>query len=221
MVLLFAAPRGTCAPPQILDSSYFRDCARRVSLEATSAALPRGEFAPTTLTLSPVLYHPHSSSSPKLFPTVLLQRWVSPNLALAGGLGYGMTRQRITLLQNIGFRYLPAALAWGPFTPEIRFAKFRIEGLPEYTLKWQHLQWAYQASFGAWNVDAGISILSERIFPKESERNAPNVPGKLEVSTKCFTLTVGYDVFSWLRLSARMVAHPQFFTGGAQLSVAI
>lgn len=220
-MLWFAAPLGACSPPEILDSSDFRDFARRVSLEATAAALPRGEFAPTTLTLFPVIYHPDNSSGLKLLPTVLLQWWVSPNLALAGGLGNSVTEHWVVLLQNMGLRYLPAALAWGPFTPEMQFTMYRIEGLPEYTLKWQHFQWAYHASFGAWNVSAGAAFLSERIFPKESESNAPDVPGKLKMSTSSFTLSVGYDVRAWLRLSARVTTHPRFFSGGVQLSLAI
>lgn len=227
MVLVIGAPLIARSPGLILDRSYFLSFAEKVSAAMIPAPLPRGEFAPVTATFYPVAYRPHAGSGLQILSVISLQWWVSPNLAVVGGLGSGLTPQdaglmgqQVVQLLRIGLRYLPASLTLGPLTPEITFVQNRIEGLPEYGLKWNEVSWAYGAKIGFVNVAGALVLMFQSVFPR-LEVKAAGVSGKLEATTRFFLLSAGYDVFRWLRLSVQVKANPNFATGGVQLSLAI
>lgn len=220
MVLVIGAPLIARSPGLILDRSYFLSFAEKVSAAMIPAPLPRGEFAPVTATFYPVAYRPHAGSGLQILPVIGLQWWVSPNLAIVGGLGSGLAGQQIIQPLRIGLRYLPASLTLGPLTPEITFVQNRIEGLPEYGLKWNEVSWAYSAKIGFMNVAGALVLLFQSVFPRSTAKG-PDVPEKLEATTRVLALSAGYDVFRWLRLSVQVKANPDFVTMGAQLSLAI
>ncbi len=229
MVLVIGAPLIARSPGLILDRSYFLSFAEKVSAAMIPAPLPRGEFAPVTATFYPVAYRPHAGSGLQILPVIGLQWWVSPNLAVVGGLGSGLTPdtlirglmgQQVVQLLRIGLRYLPGSFTLGPLTPEITFVQNRIEGLPEYGLKWNEVSWAYGAKIGSVNVAGALVLMFQSVFPW-SEVKAAGVSGKLEATTRLFLLSADYDVFRWLRLSVQAKVNPDFITGGVQLSLAI
>ena len=226
MVLVIGAPL-IARSPGLRDRSYFLSFAEKVSTAMIPAPLPRGEFAPVTATFYPVAYRPHAGSGLQILPVIGLQWWVSPNLAVIGGLGSGLTPQdaglmgqQVVQLLRIGLRYLPGSFTLGPLTPEITFVQNRIEGLPEYGLKWNEVSWAYGAKIGSVNVAGALVLMFQSVFPR-SEVRAAGVSGKLEATTRFFLLSAGYDVFRWLRLSVQAKVNPDFITGGVQLSLAI
>ncbi len=173
-----------------------------------------------TATFYPMVYYPHTDSSLRLLPVIGLQWWVSPNLALVGGLGSGLNGQQVVQLLRIGLRYLPESLALGPFRPEITFVKNGIEGLPDYRLTWNEASWAYGARFGSVNITCALVFVYQSIFPG-SEAEASDVPDKLEATTRMLALSAGYDLFRRLKVSVQAKVGPGFITGGTQLSLAI
>ena len=227
MVLVIGAPLIARSPGLILDRSYFLSFAEKVSAAMIPAHLPRGEFAPVTANFYPVAYRPHAGSGLQILPVIGLQWWVSSNLAVAGGLGSGLTPQdaglmgqQVVQLLRIGLKYLPGSFTLGPLTPEITFVQNRIEGLPEYGLKWNEVSWTYGAKIGSVNVAGALVLMFQSVFPR-SEVKAAGVSGKLEATTRFSLLSAGYDVFRWLRLSVQAKVNPDFITGGVQLSLAI
>ncbi len=225
MLLVFALGAGPLAastPAGELDSKDFASIARQVSMEATFAALPRGEFAPVSFTLQPVIYHPYVRSEDlQLLPTVRLQWWISPNLALLGGAGAALAETNVVQLAQVGFRYLLSAPALGAFTPEFIFLQQRIDGLPEYTLKWNHFQWGYAVQGRAWQASAALALLYQRTFPKASAAVASDLPRKLVDSNTGLLLSAGYNLFPWVNVMGRLVWSPQVLSGGAQVSLAL
>ena len=216
-----AVPLSACTPPPVLTQDYFASFARRVSLEATAAALPREEFAPASFTFLPVLYHPYSCSDLQMLPAVRAQWWVSPNLALLGGLGGALAGTSIVQLVQVGLRYLPGSATLGPFTPEFLFVQQRMDGLPQYTLKWNHFQWGYGVQSGPWHGTAAVALMYQRSFPKASEALAEDVPGRLTADAASLILSAGYDVFAWARVTARLAWNPVVTSGGVQMSLAL
>ena len=217
--VLGAHPLAAGMPPNVQDNDDFVSFARQVSMEATFGALPRGEFSPVSFTLQPVIYHPNSSG-PQLLPAVRLQWWVSPNLALLGGTGAALAETHVVQLAQVGFRYLPSGPTLGSFTPEFVFLQQRIDGLPEYTLKWNYFHWGYAVQGQAWQAHAALALLYPRIFPKAA-------PGKLADSMAGMAgllLSAGYNLLPWVNVTGRLVWSPQlpeFLSGGAQVSLAL
>lgn len=193
--------------------------AQQVATQLLLGPLPRSEFSPTSVTIYLARYQPGEKKK-YVLPMFDLQWWVSPNLAIAGGLGSGLAGQQIIQPLRIGLRYLPASLTLGPLTPEITFVQNRIEGLPEYGLKWNEVSWVYSAKIGFMNVAGALVLLFQSVFPRSTAKG-PDVPEKLEATTRILALSAGYDLFRWLRLSAQVKANPNFVTMGAQLSLAI
>ncbi|MBA7649876.1 MAG: hypothetical protein GH143_07905 [Calditrichaeota bacterium] len=222
-----AVPLMADPPEPVKDRSYFLSSAAQVSAAMIPAPLPRGEFALITATFYPVAYRPHAGSGLQLMPAVGLQWWVSPNLAIVGGLGSGLTPQnagltgqQVVQMLRIGLRYLPESLTLGPFMPEITFVQNGIEGLPDYRLTWNEASWAYDAKFGSVNIACALVFVYQRVFPRSTAK-APDVPGKLEATTRILALSAGCDLFRWLRVSVQAKVSPGFITGGVQLSLAI
>ncbi|MEE9161738.1 MAG: hypothetical protein V3U35_02105 [Candidatus Neomarinimicrobiota bacterium] len=207
------------AAQQDLTVEDFTSLARSVSMEATAANLPRGDFSLVSFTFQPVLYKP-SGSGTRILPTVRLQWWVSPNLALLGGLGGALAGSEVVQLTHVGFRYLPEAAALGPFSPEFLFVQQRLDGLREYTLKWNHFQWGYGIRSGPWNGTASVALMYPRSFPDPIDSGS-DVPGKVTVSATALILSAGYDVLWGVRLAGRLVWHPQVTSAGAQVSLAL
>lgn len=199
--------------PQELAPGYFTSLARRVSMEATTGALPRVDFSLLSFTFQPVLYTPSGSSGRLLLPMVRLQWWVSPNLALLGGLGGAVAESEVVQLTQVGFRYLPEAVTLGPFTPEFLFVQQRLDGLREYTLKWNHFQWGYGIQSGPWSGTISVALMYQRSFPKSMAKLTPSVTTLI--------LSAGYDILWGVRLSSRLVWNPQVTSAGVQLSLAL
>ena len=207
--------------------SVMLSSAARVSAAMIPAPFPRGEFAPLTATFYPAVYYPHTDSGLRLLPVIGFQWWVSPNLAIVGGLGSGLipqdaglTGQQVVQLSRVGLKYLPESLALGPFRPEITLARNGIEGLPDYRLTWNEASWVYSARFGSVNIACALLFLYQSIFPR-SEAEALDVPGKLEATTRMLALSAGYDLFRGLRLSVQAKVGSGLVTGGIQLSLAV
>ena len=223
---LGTGPLAACTPPSALDRNYFVSFARKVSMEATFAVMPREEFSPVSFTLQPVIYQPYSCSNTQLLPAVRLQWWVSPNLALLGGTGAALAETNVVQLTQVGFRYLPSAPTLGSLTPEFVFLQQRIDGLPEYTLKWNYFHWGYAVQGRAWQAHAALALLYPRTFPKASAPLAADVPPKLvdSLAMTGLLLSAGYNLFPWVNVTGRLVWSPQlpeFLSGGAQVSLAL
>ena len=120
----------------------FTSLTRRISASFADPHLPRSEFSTITATLNPGIYRSHDQDT-RLVPMLALQWWVSPNLALYGGLGSGISHEAIVQPQAIGVRFLPDVLNLGRFTPELTFSQHRIEGDRDYTLKWNEFRCLY------------------------------------------------------------------------------
>ncbi|MFB0517321.1 MAG: hypothetical protein ACETWG_12065 [Candidatus Neomarinimicrobiota bacterium] len=202
-----------------ISEDEFNSLAHRLSAAATFAQLPRGEFGAITATLFPVLYRSENYAL-CLLPIVGLQWWVSPNLAVYGGLGGGMVERQVVQFQRIGFRYLPTTLALGTFTPELIFTQNRIDGIAAYKLKWNALRLSYATNIDGEYFALGVVLLFPRIFPSLTVR-APDVPAKLELSKRYLSISAGYDLFWWLRFSVRALLNPEVVSGGAQLSLTL
>ena len=215
-----AVPLMAGSPKLAKDQSYFFSSAEKVSAAMIPAPLPRAEFALVTATFYPVAYSPHAGSGPQLMPAVGLQWWVSPNLAIVGGLGSGLAGQQVVQMLRIGLRYRPESLTLGPFMPEITFVQNGIEGLPDYRLTWNEASWAYDAKFGPVNIACALVFVYQRVFPRSTAK-APDVPGILEATTRILALSAGCDLFRWLRVSVQAKVSPGFITRGVQLSLAI
>lgn len=210
----------TGSPGSLLDESDFRSAAEKTSAAMIPASLPGVEFAHVTATLHPVLYRENTDSELQILPAVNLQWWVSPNLSLVGGLGSGLNNRSILQFMRIGFRYLPGSLELGRWTPEIAIIRSRVEGLPDYELKWNEVGCTYCMQRGRVKAAGGILFMSQGIFPRSGSK-APEVPGKLEANTRMLHLSISYDLLPWLVLSAQAKIHPDFSTAGAQISMAI
>ena len=215
-----AVPLMADPPEPVKDRSYFLSSAAQVSAAMIPAPLPEGEFAPIAVAFYPAVYRPHAYSGLQLLPVVELQWWVSPNLAVVGGLGSGLTVRQVVQLLRIGLRYRPESLTLGPFIPEITFVQNRIEGLPDYRLTWNEASWAYGVKFGPVNIACALVLVYQSVFPRSAAK-ASDVPGKLEATTRVLALSAGYDLLRWLRVSVQAKVNPGFITGGIQLSLGI
>ena len=215
---------GTCfitgSPGTLLDRSDFLADAEKTSAATIPAPLPGVEFAHITATLYPVIYRTNTDSNLQILPVVNLQWWVSPNLSLVGGLGWGLNNRSIVQFIRIGFRYLPESLELGRWTPEITLIRSRVEGLPDYEIKWNELGCTYHTQWGSLKAAAGILYTFQAIFPRSGSKS-PEVPGKLEANTRMFLLSIGYNPLPWLVLSAQAKMNPGFITAGGQVSIAI
>ncbi len=219
-LMVFAAPLIANPPEPALSHSDFISAAERVTAAMIPAPLPEGEFSPIAVALYPAVYRLHAYSGLQLLPVVELQWWVSPNLAVVGGLGSGLTVQQVVQMLRIGLRYRPEPLTLGPFMPEITFIQNRIEGLPDYRLTWNEASWAYGVKFGPVNIACALVLVYQSVFPRSAAK-ASDVPGKLEATTKVLALSAGCDLFRWLRVSVQAKVNPGFITGGIQLSLGI
>ena len=201
------------------DEADFTSLARRVSVAGTLSQLPGGEFGTVTATIYPMIYQSESNDD-QFLATVGLQWWVSPNLALAGGLGAGIAEQQVTQIRKVGLRYLPPTLQLGSLNPEVLFMQSMVEGSRVYTLKWNELRFVYSSVAKRLHYAFGIVLLYPRMFPQKEFR-AEGVPGKLELSNSYWMMSAGFNLFWWLELSARVILGSKTIHGGAQLTVAI
>jgi len=208
------------SPGALLDESDFLSSADKTAAAMIPASLPGVEFAHITATFYPVLYRTNIDSNLQILPAVNFQWWVSPNLSLVGGLGSGLSNRSILQFMRIGFRYLPESLELGRWTPEITIIRSRIEGMPDYEIKWNEVGCIYHTRWGKVEAAGGILFTFQGIFPRSGSK-APEVPGKLEANTRMLHLAIGYNLLPWLVLSAQTKMNPDFITAGAQLSMAI
>lgn len=208
------------SPDTLLDESDFLSDAEKTSAAMIPAPLPGVGFAHIAATMYPVIYRPNADSDLQILPAVNLQWWVSPNLSLVGGLGSGLNNRSIVQLMRIGFTYLPESIAIGRWYPEITLIRSRVEGLPDYELKWNEVGCTYCTQWGSVKAAGGVLFTFQVIFPRSGSK-APEVPGKLEANTRMLLLSIGYDPFPWLVLSAQAKMNPDFITAGGQISIAI
>ncbi len=202
------------------DQSDFENFSRDVSVATTPAPLPSAEFALSSFSLFPAVYRPDGDTQ-RILPIISLQWWVSPNLAFLGALGSGIADRQVVQYQRIGFEFLPGIMGIGPLNPAIAFVQGRIDGLPAYTLKWNEMRWGYTARLEPWHAGVAVLFLFQHIFPK-AEASAPDVLGKISLTSRALALMAGYDLVPWLRLSLRaIIVNTDLFSGGAQLSLAI
>ncbi len=220
VVLVVGSSLITGSSGELLDRADFLSDAEITSAAMIPAPLPGVEVAHITATLYPVMYRANTDSDLQILPVVNLQWWISPNLSLVGGLGSGLNSRSIVQLMRIGFRYLPESLELGRWTPEITLTRSRIEGLPDYELKWNEAGCTYCTQWGRVKAAGGILFTFQGIFPRSGSK-APEVPGKLEANTWMLQLAIGYNLFPWLVLSAQAKMNPDFSTAGAQMSIAI
>jgi hypothetical protein len=230
----------------------FHDLARTVTAASIPAPLPLTQFGALSATLFPTVIRAEGEESdPVILPFLGLQWWLSPNLALLGGLGSGQFLKQLVLLRRVGLRYLPEAfslgeaipgsgqflkqlvllrrvglrylpeaLSLGEAIPEFIFVQGQVDGLAAYTLKWNELQWVYNLEMGTWNFSAGLAVLSYSIFPDADYRDE-TVGGKLKSNLKALILASTWKIVPVCHLAGRVIVHPKFISGGAQLSLAI
>ncbi len=199
----------------------FLDLASTVTAASIPAPLPLTQFGALSATLFPTAIRAEGKGSDLvILPFLELQWWLSPNLALLGGLGSGQFLKQLVLLRRVGLRYLPEALALGAAIPEFIFVQGRVDGLAAYTLKWSELQWVYNLEMGNWNFSGGLAVLSYSIFPDPGYR-AEDVGGKLKSSINTLILASTWKIVPACHLAGRVIVHPKFISGGAQLSLAI
>ncbi len=199
----------------------FLDLARTITAASIPAPLPLTQFGVLSATLFPTAIRAEGKGSDLvILPFVGLQWWWSPNLALLGGLGSGQFLKQLVLLRRVGLRYLPEALALGAAIPEFIFVQGRVDGLAAYTLKWNELQWVYNLEMGAWNFSGGLAVLNYSIFPDADYRDE-TVGGKLKSNLKALILASTWKIVPTCHLAGRVIVHPEFISGGAQLSLAI
>lgn len=199
----------------------FLDLARTVTAASIPAPLPLTQFGALSATLFPAAIRAEGKDSDLvILPFLGLQWWLSPNLALLGGLGSGQFLKQLVLMRQVGLRYLPETLAVGAAIPEVIFVQGRVDGLAAYTLKWTELQWVYNLEMGTWNFSAGLVVLSSSIFPDADYRDE-TVGGKLKSSLNALILGATWKIVPTCHLAGRVIMHPKFISGGAQLSLAI
>ena len=208
--------------------------ARKVAVNTTFAPMPGGAFSPVNTTIYPAWYRPGEGDK-YMLSLLGLQWWVSPNLALEGGVGDGVAGKYIVSFRRVGLRYLPASLSWGPFAPEFYFAQNKVTGLnpsagtirvdhqgnevefldftEAYDTKWNEIGWRWTAQLGHIHWAGSAMRIYQRTYVSGGR--------KLDLNFYLFMLSAGYDVFRWLRLSVQVKANPNFATGGVQLSLAI
>jgi hypothetical protein len=224
-VLIILVPLA--AQTDISEKEY-TSLAMRLSAGFADPHLPRSEFSTITATLNPGIYR-SANQDIRIVPGLVFQWWVSPNLALYGGLGSGISNKAIAQLQGIGFRFLPGSLNLGRFTPELAFSQHRIEGDRDYTLKWNEFRLLYALHMARQSYAVGIMLQYPRMFPSSASR-APGVPSKLEISQRSMTISVGYEILPWLQLamklelsqsSFRRIIDSAIITGSLLVSVAI
>ncbi|MCH7938737.1 MAG: hypothetical protein IID13_03205 [Candidatus Marinimicrobia bacterium] len=218
LVMAPVKPLPALAPPTDLD---FLDLARTVTAASIPAPLPLTQFGPLSATLFPTVIRAEGEESDLvILPFLGLQWWLSPNLALLGGLGSGHFQEQLLLLRRIGLRYLPEALIIGAAIPEFILVQGRIDGLAAYILKWNELQWIYNLDMGIWNISGGLAVLSYSMFPN-AEFQVDKVGGKLKASLNTLILAATWKIGPTFHLAGRVIVHPKFISGGAQLSLAI
>ena len=218
LVLVLLYPLPAQSPRTKTD---FLDLASTVTAACIPAPLPLTQFGALSATLFPTVIRAEGQESdPVILPFLGLQWWLSPNLALLGGQGSGQFLKQLVLLRRVGLRYLPEALSFGGAIPEFIFVQGRVDGLAAYTLKWRELQWVYNLDMESWNFSGGLAVLSYSIFPDPEYRDEM-VGGKLKSSVKTLILAATWKVVPNCRLAGRIIIHPRFISGGAQLSLAI
>ncbi len=204
--------------------SYFVDLAAEGAAAAIPAPLPLTPFGPLSVTLFPMMFKPEGEGSDNpellLLPVVEMQWWLSPNLAIHGGLGSALFAEQLPSLRRLGIRYLPELLASESGTPEFALAQGRIDGLAPYTLKWNELLWTYTYNLGAADISGGFAWLYISIFPDKAHR-ADEVSGKVEVATRAYSLAASWRVWPGIRLAGRLIINPEIVSAGVQLSLAI
>lgn len=230
-MLFLAIPAVAQSTPETTDFKYL---AREMAADVTFGPLPRGDFGPINATIFPAYYRP-TGENRHILPLVGLQWWVSPNLALLGGLGAGIADKRVVQYARIGLCYIPASLSVGSFTPEIYFAQNTIGGLSlfidhpildslgneievsptpdRYDSGWNEIGWGYVGQVGAYYLSGTMMFLFQQTFIGSGQ--------KLSLDSKLIGLSIGRDIFGWLRVSVQAKANPDFVTGGIQLSLAI
>ncbi|UCH63011.1 MAG: hypothetical protein JSU77_00715 [Fidelibacterota bacterium] len=230
-VLLLAVPASAQSTPETTDFKYL---AQEMAADVTFGPLPRGDFSPISVTIFPAHYQP-TGKNRHFLPLMGLQWWVSPNLAFLGGLGAGITDQLVVQYARIGLCYLPSSLSIGSFTPEFYFTQNNMEGLSRfidhtildslgneievsptpdrYDSGWNEIGWGYTGQVGAYCLSGAVIFLFQKTFIGSGQ--------KLRLNSKLIRLSIGRDIFGWLRVSIQAKANPDFITGGVQLSLAI
>ncbi len=230
-LFILAVPAMAQSIPETTDFKYL---AREMAADVTFGPLPGGDFSPLSATIFPAHYRP-AGKNRYFLPLVGLQWWVSPNLALLGGLGAGIADKRIVQYARMGLRYLPSSLSIGSFTPEFYFAQNKIEALSlfidhpildsqgneievsttpdRYDSRWNEIGWGYAGQVGAYYLSGTLMFLFQQTFIGSGQ--------KLRLNSKLIGLSIGRDIFGWLRVSVQAKANPDFVTGGVQLSLAI
>jgi len=66
---------------------------------------------------------------------------------------------------------------------------------------------------GAYYLSGTVMFLFQKTFIGSGQ--------KLSLDSKLIGLSIGRDIFGWLRVSVQAKASPDFVTGGIQLSLAI
>ncbi len=216
--------------------------ARNMAVDLTFGPLPRSDFGQVSATIFPSFYRPVSETQ-YLLPLVGLQLWVSPNLALTGGLGSGRADGQMVQYVRTGLRYLPASLSFGPFTPEFTFTQCAVGGLSQtiapapadisgngtdvpvspgrYDSRWNEIGWGYTGYLGDFSLSAKLVALFQGTFIGAGR--------KLTRNSAFLAISAGHNIFRWFRVSAHLMLshdlndHPSWraFAGGAQLSLAI
>ncbi len=197
------------------------DLARTVTAACIPAPPPLTQFGALSATLFPTAVRSESIESDLVvLPFLGLQWWLSPNLALLGGLGSGQFRKQLVLLRRVGLHYLPEALTLGPAVPEFIFVQGRVDGLAAYTLKWNELQWVYNLDTETWNFGGGLAVISYSIFPDPEFRDE-QVGSRLKSNSQVLILASTWKMLPNCHLAGRVIVHPKFISGGVQLSLAI
>lgn len=182
-----------------ISESEYTSLARRISARFADPYLPRSEFSTITATLDPGIYRTREREI-GLLPVWTSQWWVSPNLALYGGLGAGINQEAIIQIRAIGLRFLPGILELGRFVPELTFSQHRIEGDRDYTLKWNELRLFYALHAAKQSYAVGLMLQYPRMFPSSASR-APGVPSRLELNQRALAITASHEILPWLQLT--------------------
>ena len=217
LALLVSATWGQV---KILSEDDFSERSARLAMQIVPSTAQGLDFGQVSLSFLPGQYVA-SDGTLIFFGMAMPQMWVSTNLAIKGGLGFGSGGDYLVQMLRLSLVYLPATLAVRGWQPEIVMAQNRIDGLPEMTtVKWNEVRWRYKNLMGGWQISAGVTLLYQRIFT----RSAFTIDGqsvKYERTVRLLNLSLGRRLFGRIAMTGHLALGNDANTAGFDMSVGL
>lgn len=216
MALLISTTHGQT----YLSDFDFGKRAEQLAAQLVPSIAPGLDFSQISLSFIPGQYL--AADSARIFlGMVIPQMWLSDNLAVQGGIGFGGGEKQMVQMLRMALVYLPSTLTVRGWQPEVVVAQNRISGLPEMSaVKWNEARWSYRKEVAGWQISTGLTLLFQRIFTRGVFR-ADGTSTRVVRSARMTNFSLGRRLFGNLGVTGRLVLGGQIVTAGIEMSAAL